>query len=108
MGDVGDPDSLLSQQTAWWRDALAGAPAELALPTDRPRPAEASYRGLVVRVEVPAEVHAGLGALAREQGVTMFMVMQAALAVLLSMLAPAMTSRSGRRWRAGPMRSWMT
>ena len=46
----------------------------------------ASYRGHAVRLEIPAGVHAGLAALAREQGVTLFMVVQAALAVLLSKL----------------------
>ena len=69
---------------AWWREALAGAPPELALPADRPRPPAPGYRGYAVPVEIPARVHAGLAALAREQGVTMFMVIQAALAVLLS------------------------
>ena len=86
LGAEDDPGSVLAQQVAWWREALAGAPQELALPADRPRPPVPSYRGHTAQLEVPAGVHAGLAALARAGGVTMFMVVQAALAVLLSKL----------------------
>ncbi|MGC4904064.1 condensation domain-containing protein, partial [Micromonospora echinospora] len=86
LGSEEDPDSGISRQLAFWRSALAGLPQELELPVDRPRPAVASYRGGRVELAIPAELYAGLGAVARQAGATLFMVLQAALAALLSRL----------------------
>ncbi|MFI1170062.1 amino acid adenylation domain-containing protein [Streptomyces melanogenes] len=73
-------------QLAHWRQALAGLPEELALPTDRPRPAVASPAGSAHAFDLDADLTRELDALARAHGCTVFMVVQAALAVLLSRL----------------------
>ena len=86
LGDPDDPGSLLAAQAGWWQQALAGMPEEVALPAVRSRPAVPSHRAITTVLEVPGPVHAGLAGLARQQGVTMFMVIQAALAVLLARL----------------------
>ncbi|WP_026314149.1 non-ribosomal peptide synthetase [Actinomadura flavalba] len=86
FGSEDDPDSLVSRQLAHWTEALAGLPEELPLPADRPRPATASYRGGTVRFELDAAAHARLRTLARETGASLFMVVQAAYAALLTRL----------------------
>ncbi|QNP68637.1 amino acid adenylation domain-containing protein [Streptomyces roseirectus] len=84
LGSASDPDSLMSRHIAFWRDALAGAPDELPLPVDRVRPEEPSGDGARVAFTLDAELHAGLVALAAEARVTVFMVLQAGLAALLT------------------------
>ncbi|MET7415030.1 amino acid adenylation domain-containing protein [Streptomyces rubiginosohelvolus] len=69
---------------AYWRTALAGAPEEIALPLDRARPAEVDERGDSVEFTLPAATHRAAARVARENGATLFMVLQSALAVLLS------------------------
>ncbi|WP_229869526.1 non-ribosomal peptide synthetase, partial [Streptomyces inusitatus] len=84
LGDLDDEDSLISAQLRFWREALEGAPEELTLPTDRPRPPVPSFEGRSIPVRVGADAHAGLVEVAGRGRATMFMVVHAAIAVLLS------------------------
>ncbi|MFF7637059.1 condensation domain-containing protein, partial [Kitasatospora sp. NPDC008050] len=86
LGEEGDPQSLMMRQVEFWHGALAGLPDEVSLPGDRLRPAAAGGAGGSVPFAVPAGVHAAIVRLARECGVSVFMVVQAALAALLARL----------------------
>ncbi len=74
----------LERQLGWWRGALAGMPANLDLPTDRPRPAVQSFAGAQHGFMVPAELAGALGSLARREGATLFMVLLAAWQLVLA------------------------
>jgi len=80
------PASLRQRQTAFWVRALAGAPAETMVTTDRSRPAEPSGRGGFVPIEVPARLARGLQLLATRYQATPFMVWHAVTAVAMSRL----------------------
>ncbi len=86
LGDEADPSSVIAGQVRYWRDVLVGIPEEVALPADRGRPAAASYQGGVADFVVPAGVHERLLGLARAHQATLFMVVVAAVAALLSRL----------------------
>ncbi|BCJ65766.1 condensation domain-containing protein [Polymorphospora rubra] len=73
----------LDRQLAYWTKALAGAPALLALPTDRPRPAVQRYRGDCHGIVVDADVLRGLREIGRAGDATLFMTLMATLSVLL-------------------------
>ena len=45
FGDLDDPGSVIAAQLAYWEQALAGMPERVVLPTDRPYPVVADYRG---------------------------------------------------------------
>ncbi len=70
-------------QLAYWRDRLAGMPAGLQLPTDRPRPAVPSSRGARDTAVLPRELTDALRALGRRERVTLFMTLLGAFATLL-------------------------
>ncbi|MEU1879905.1 amino acid adenylation domain-containing protein [Streptosporangium sp. NPDC020072] len=94
-------DTLLDGQLTHWRNALDGTPEELALPYDRPRPDRASHRGGNAPFQVDAELHARLVRLAAGHHVSLFMLLQAAVATLYSRLGagtdiPLGTPTAGR------------
>jgi amino acid adenylation domain-containing protein len=75
---------VLERQIGYWRRQLDGAPAVLELPTDRPRPAVQSAHGARHYFALPDGLSAGVAALGRRQGTTLFMTLLAAFDVLLS------------------------
>ncbi|WP_231992807.1 non-ribosomal peptide synthetase, partial [Mycobacterium sp. 1164985.4] len=87
LGDLEDPRSRIGTQLSFWEQTLAGLPERLNLPTDRPYPAVADHRGASLAVEWPAPLHQQVVRVAREHNATSFMVVQAALAVLLGKLS---------------------
>ena len=86
LGSETDPESLFARQIAFWTKTLEGLPEQLELPTDRPRPAVATYRGRTVALRLERELHGRLLTLARDNQVSLFMVLQAGLGALLSRL----------------------
>ncbi|MET8022427.1 condensation domain-containing protein, partial [Streptomyces decoyicus] len=86
LGDENDPQSLISRQIDYWRTTLTALPDHLELPTDRPRPAIAGHHGGSVPFTWDTELHHGITRLAREHQASVFMVVQTALATLLTRL----------------------
>ncbi|MFK2853146.1 condensation domain-containing protein, partial [Dyella humi] len=77
----------LRTQLKFWTTHLAGAPAMLDLPADRPRPAVQNYRGDRIEISMTPELTAALRRLAQAHGVTLFMVLLAGWSALLGRLS---------------------
>lgn len=86
LGKTDDASSAVSRQIAYWTEALKGLPEEITLPKDRQRPPVATYRGDRIAIRVDIGLHQRLIALATETQASVFMVLQAALAALLTRL----------------------
>jgi amino acid adenylation domain-containing protein len=75
---------VLEEELEYWKRQLGGEPRAVELPTDRPRPAVASYRGASVAVRIELELLKQLEELGRQQGVTLFMTLLAAFQIVLA------------------------
>ncbi|PPI88997.1 non-ribosomal peptide synthetase, partial [Nocardia nova] len=87
LGDLHDPHSPITTELEYWEHTLAGMPEHLELPTDRPYPPTTDHHGASLKVEWPAELQQQINRTAREHNATGFMVIQAAIAVLLSTIS---------------------
>jgi non-ribosomal peptide synthetase component F len=74
----------MESQLSYWRRCLDGIPTSLHLPFDRPRPAEQSFRGESVPVKLSKDLSMQLRQMCRKQGITLFMGLMSAYAILLS------------------------
>lgn len=84
LGTEADPNSLLNRETEFWRAELEGLSDRLQIDVAAPRPEAPSHRGGRVHTQVPPATHEALQQLARDTGTSVFMVVQAALAALLT------------------------
>ncbi|MFE7721631.1 amino acid adenylation domain-containing protein [Nocardia rhizosphaerihabitans] len=86
LGSQTDPESVAAQQIRYWSETLAGTPDALELPADRPRPAVQTMRSDDVDFTIDDQMHRALVDFAAANNVSAFMVVHAALAVLLARL----------------------
>lgn len=87
LGEETNQHSAAARQTEFWTKQLSDAPELLNLPADRSRPARPSGGGGRVEFELGSETAAGLRRIAQEHNATLFMVVHAALAVLLARMS---------------------
>jgi amino acid adenylation domain-containing protein/non-ribosomal peptide synthase protein (TIGR01720 family)/FkbM family methyltransferase len=74
----------LERQLSYWREQLAGAPAELQLPRDRARTAVSTHGGGSQELRLSRKLSEQLRQLSQQTGATLFMVLLGAFAALLT------------------------
>ncbi|PSR57849.1 hypothetical protein C8258_32115, partial [Nocardia sp. MDA0666] len=87
LGELHDPHSRITTELEYWEHTLAGMPEHLDLPTDRPYPPTTDQHGASVVIDWPAELQQHIAEVARDHNATSFMLVQTALAVLLSTIS---------------------
>ncbi|MBV9228074.1 MAG: non-ribosomal peptide synthetase, partial [Chloroflexi bacterium] len=75
---------IFAEDIVYWKQQLAQAPETQELPTDRPQPAVASWRGASYEVVLPGELNQSLQEVSRQQQVSQNIVLATAYAALLS------------------------
>src|SRR5262245_18732045 len=78
---------VLQRQVDYWKKALAGSPAMLELPADRPRATQQDFAGSEVEIELHAELTRELKELSQRHGATLYMTLLAGWAALLARLS---------------------
>ncbi|MEA9602805.1 condensation domain-containing protein, partial [Polynucleobacter sp. MG-28-Ekke-A2] len=86
LGNESDPNSAITHQISFWTNELADLPDQIDLPLDRTRPTIASYQGAQVALCINKKLHVDLVTLANQCQASLFMVLQASLAALLTRL----------------------
>jgi amino acid adenylation domain-containing protein len=76
-------EDLLLEQISYWKEELAGAPTNLELPTDQPRPAVQSLRGATETLELPQDLLRPLEDVGRQEQSTLFMILASGFSAML-------------------------
>ena len=76
-------DEVISQKLEYWNSVLGAKPHTLDLPTDRPRPALQSFAGAELPVRFPRDLSSALRSHAQREKQSLFVLMLAALNVVL-------------------------